>query len=1164
MNSYLGVQIKIWILMKQVVLLTCITFLFFNDLFAQLEATYPAKASTPDWVSMMYDSSQDISDVIEAYEMYYQENDFVKTAHTQYYKRWLRSISRSDILAPYGHENSAKNKANLNKYIQKSLGQKTFRSPISEWECIGPFDFDIEAAGRSYAPGAAHVYTVERSASDTAVLYAGTATAGLWKSVNGGDNWTLLTHELLIGSIVALEINPVDNNTVYFGASGDLHKTSDGGENWTTLGAVFETENHNIKDIVTHPEQSEVIFVTSNHGLFKSQDSGDTWETLLSGNFQELEFHPTNSDTIYVVKQIADKTEFHRSIDGGVSFENISNTGWPYPPGGAEQKRTEIAVSAAAPDIIYALATGAVNGGSGLYGIYVSEDAGASWEFRCCGDQPGGEPAEDNINMMGWDKNGLDDGGQYYYDLALDVDPEDADKVHVGGVNQWVSSDGGYNFTCLAKWSEPDSPGYVHADIHDIRYYDNEIWAACDGGIFVSYDNGTTFTKKMLGIAGSDFRGFGASFHGDVMLGGAYHNGTLLKDEDTYINGWICTGGGDGVRGFVNPGNNRLAYDDREGRILTGDREVNFGQFEFDRLPNSSYIVGESSDMAFDPRFYNTVYVGHGTELVKTENNGKTFESINDFGHKVTAVDIAWSDPQTIYLATWEDWWGAKKLWRTQDAGNSWTEITPPGSMLNGNEWVPWDITASSNNPDVIWAARTSQYGDTNLDGYRVYKSVDGGNTWTNITTPTLDGEAINNIVHQKGTDGGVYLGTRRAVYYKNNTMADWELFNNNLPLRTFSTKLVPYYWDNKLRNATNRSVYEVEMYENSTPIAQISVDKTRLSCFDNTINFVDHSILYGETAGWQWSFPGGNPAASNEQNPEVSYSEPGLYEVSLTVTDEFGMSSQTYTDFIIFEDHLASADFVEDFEEGLSDYWILKNENNSFNWTEIDINNGADCNPGKCMYVDHFSINQPGHEAELISPNIDLTNMTEALLHYDYAYARWGAGYEDGLRVDISTDCGQTWSELFYAFGEDMTTVENQGEWWQPGDCSEWATDNILDISNFVGEIVNIRFVGINGWGNNFFLDNVNITGTAVGLEAIDNQMRVEVFPNPSDGSFTIEHNMENATMLVVNMEGKLVKKQLLQKGKTDLNLNSPAGIYQVQLINETGMFNEKLIITE
>ena len=95
-----------------------------------------------------------------------------------------------------------------------------------------------------------------------------------------------------------------------------------------------------------------------------------------------------------------------------------------------EQKRTEIAVSIAAPNKIVALATGAANGGSGLYGIYISYDKGESWTFRCCGPQPAGVPSANNINMMGWQPSGLDDGGQYYYDLALAVNPFDANIIH--------------------------------------------------------------------------------------------------------------------------------------------------------------------------------------------------------------------------------------------------------------------------------------------------------------------------------------------------------------------------------------------------------------------------------------------------------------------------------------------------------------------------------------------------------------------------------------------------------------------------------------------------------------------------------------------------------------------------------------------------------------
>ena len=101
----------------------------------------------------------------------------------------------------------------------------------------------------------------------------------------------------------------------------------------------------------------------------------------MTGNFLEIEFHPNSADTMYFVKQTANKTEFYRSDDGGNTI-TLYSSGWPNPNSTDEQKRTEIAVSAAEPDKIVALATGSANGGSGLYGIYISNDKGENWTFQ--------------------------------------------------------------------------------------------------------------------------------------------------------------------------------------------------------------------------------------------------------------------------------------------------------------------------------------------------------------------------------------------------------------------------------------------------------------------------------------------------------------------------------------------------------------------------------------------------------------------------------------------------------------------------------------------------------------------------------------------------------------------------------------------------------------
>jgi PKD repeat protein len=1127
------------------------TITFFSS--SQLERKYGADINSPEWVVSMYTEGIDPELVMKQHDSYFETNDQYKDEHTQYYKRWLREFSRQ-----YSYSSSSKADQN---YIKRSMALREQKDSDSEWNCIGPFDFDKDAASRSYAPGAAHVYTVERSVSNTSVMFAGTATAGLWKSIDAGNTWVLMTRDLVLNRIFALEIDHENPDIVYFESNGNLYKTQDGGLSWAVIGdPAFQAESHNVKDIVMHPSVASEIYLTSNKGFFKTTDSGQTWTEIMDGEFQEIELHPSIPSIVYTIKVVDNHTEFYKSTNSANTFA-IQTNGWPNPTGPDDhQERVEIAVTPANPSLIYANATGSANGGSGTYGIYLSQDEGVSWTFQCCGEQPAGPPSLTNINMMGWDKEGEDNGGQYYYDVGLAVDPTNPDKLHLGGVNHWISTDAGVTWICPAKWSEPAELGYVHADIHDIRFFGDELWIACDGGIFMSTDGGTTINKSQVGIEGTDFWGFGASPQSDVMLGGAYHNGTLLKDNDTYINDWICTGGGDGVRGFVNFGDDRIAYDDYEGRVLSGDRTQNIVGFQFDSLPNGSYIFGESSTMEWDPRNNQHIYLGRGQNLLKTLDNGLSYTILHSFDHRVMSIELSRADLNFIYVTTYESWWGDKKIWSSQDGGVTWTDITPPLALLNGELWVPFDIAVSASNENVLWAARTSQYGNTNLNGRMVFKSTNGGQTWGNYSSSSLDGEVITNIEHQKGTNGGVYIGTRRAVYYRNNTMTDWALFNNNLPLSSTSTKLVIKYKDGLLRNATNRSVYEVDLYEDSQPMAQIAADKFKVSCLDNQVQFIDHSVLSSNNPTWSWTFSGGSPASSSEQNPLVQYDDPGFYDVTLTVTDDFGSSSQSYSMFIEFEESLAQLDVIEDFESGITEFWTQYNANNSYGWSPFNTENGPDCEVTNCVMVNHFSINQVEDEAELITPKIDLTNAISAMLEFDYAYTQWGGSYEDGFRIDISSDCWASYDTLFYAFGDDLITVPSTNDEWYPSDCSDWSANNSIDLTSYLGQSVAIRFVAINGWGNNFFMDNINVMGQLSGVDQLASPF--VVFPNPSKGQFTISHTLSNPDLAIFSADGRVVFHQILQTEKTLINLDVKSGVYILHVNDGVKTYIEKITI--
>ena len=175
----------------------------------------------PDWVQLMYQPGADPGAVQAAFKAYYAAHPFEKNTHTQYYKRWQREIGHD--LFPKLPAQQATYAQDVNTYLDATRTLAADRS--ANWSCIGPIDWDHTAVDRSYACGAAHVYTVEQAATDPNLIYAGTANAGVWKSTNKGISWTNMTKDMMVGTVLSLEIDHTNANNVYFGASGALYKT---------------------------------------------------------------------------------------------------------------------------------------------------------------------------------------------------------------------------------------------------------------------------------------------------------------------------------------------------------------------------------------------------------------------------------------------------------------------------------------------------------------------------------------------------------------------------------------------------------------------------------------------------------------------------------------------------------------------------------------------------------------------------------------------------------------------------------------------------------------------------------------------------------------------------------------------------------------------------
>ncbi len=160
---------------------------------------------------------------------------------------------------------------------------------------------------------------------------------------------------------------------------------------------------------------------------------------------------------------------------------------------------------------------------------------------------------------------------------------------------------------------------------------------------------------------------------------------------------------------------------------------------------------------------------------------------------------------------------------------------------------------------------------------------------------------------------------------------------------------------------------------------------------------------------------------------------------------------------------------------------WTLQNPDNSTTWTTATVTNGAACSSTTAWTIDYNSYNATGQEDRLVTPMIDLSGAAGTRLKFDHAYARYSSGYYDRFRVDISNDCGGSWSTLYDAEGSALATApDNTGSNWQPSSCSQWLSHDI-DLAAFDGQVVILRFVGVCGYGQRLYLDNVSVEGTGV-----------------------------------------------------------------------------------
>jgi serine protease len=246
-------------------------------------------------------------------------------------------------------------------------------------------------------------------------------------------------------------------------------------------------------------------------------------------------------------------------------------------------------------------------------------------------------------------------------------------------------------------------------------------------------------------------------------------------------------------------------------------------------------------------------------------------------------------------------------------------------------------------------------------------------------------------------------------------------------------------------------------------------------TCPNTLINFYDSS-LYVPTS-WNWVFQGGSPATSTLTNPTVSWSAPGTYSVSLTVSNTNGSNTKTKLSYVTVAAP-SPLPFFEGFENTpfLPTGWYANNIwNDNIYWTRRT-GLGAYGTSTACAMFDNFILNVPGERDEMRSPTFNFSNVATARLRFDVAYAQYNSTFSDTLEVKLSTNCGATWTSIYLKGGSNLATAPNTAGQFIPSN-TQWRRDSIdISVATAGQGAVLFGFINRGHYGQGIYLDNINL----------------------------------------------------------------------------------------
>ena len=697
-----------------------------------------------------------------------------------------------------------------------------------QWRQIGPF-----RGGRAIA--------IEGVPDEPDVYYFGAVAGGVWKTTDGGANWTPLFDKESTSSIGAIGVAPSDHNIIYAGSGeaairgnityGDgVYKSVDGGKTWKNVGLK---DSRHIGALIVHPNNPDIVYVAAlghafgpnpERGIFRTTDGGKTWAKVLSKDENtggiDIVFDPHNPNTLFAALWQARRQPWffssggpgsglYRSTDGGTTWQQLQGNGLPEGILG----RIGVTVSAADSNRVYAI----IEAKEG--GIYRSEDGGEHWTR-------------------------VNDDGRFrqraWYFSKVYADPNAVDTVYVLNTGLFRSADGGKTFELMPArhgdhhglWIDPKNP--------------QRIANTSDGGASVSTDGGKSWTTQ-------NNQPTAQFYHVSVDNAFPYHIygaqqdnsnvGIASRTDEGVITAqdWFQAGGGECGFVLADPRDWQIIYSNNEGYITRYDKHTgqsqdisvwpvdNSGHGAEDLIHRFQWV----SPLILSPHNPDTIYTA-GESVFRSTDHGQTWAQIsgdltrNDKSKQKPSGgpiqnDITSVEYYDVVFALAESPVQKGMLWAgtddgllhvTTDDGAHWNKVTPKMP-----EWSAVSmIEPSTFDAGTAYVAVERH----RLDDFKpyVFKTTDAGKSWTSITNGIPDGAYVHAVRQDPKRKGLLYAGTETGVFVSFDDGTNWQRLQLNLPMSPIHDLVVK---DDDLVVATHGRSFWV--LDNLTPLRQVSAN---------------------------------------------------------------------------------------------------------------------------------------------------------------------------------------------------------------------------------------------------------------------------------------------------------------------------------------------------